>query len=88
MSKRRAVLQATTALVMATTLMPMHGAAHVQDATWLKVPGSFDFNAGTNWSTGTVPTDTAFFDTTHVSSVSISSGTYVSGWTFNAGATN
>jgi hypothetical protein len=33
-----------------------------QDATWLGNPGSGTFNTGSNWSTGSVPTGTAFFD--------------------------
>lgn len=42
--------------------------AHAQDATWKASPPSSDFNSGSNWSTGTVPTGTATFG---VSSVTI-----------------
>ena len=53
----RAALLASTALVAAGS------PAVAQDATWLNAPGSGNFNTGANWDTATVPTGTAFFDT-------------------------
>ena len=41
----------------------------------------------TNWTTGTVPTGTAFFGATTVPALTVTGGpTVVGGWTFNAGA--
>ena len=64
------------------------------DATWKSralVQGplfTFDFNAGDNWDTGAVPTDTAFFGATRTGAVSFSADvTTIGGWTLNAGAT-
>lgn len=64
------------------------GPAQSQDATWLAAPGSGDFNTGANWSTGTQPGsgDTAFFDTSNITSLTFSASTTIGGWTFNAGA--
>jgi autotransporter-associated beta strand protein len=82
---RMAALLATTALVAAAALLP--GAARAQDATWAATPGSGDFNSAANWSPAAVPTGTAFFDASGVTSLSFSAGTTtVGGWTFNAGA--
>ncbi len=62
------------------------GPAHAQDATWLASPGSANFDTGTNWSTGSVPIGTAFFDTSNTTNLSFSGNTTIGGWTFNAGA--
>ena len=75
-----AILLASSALCMA--VLP----AAAQNATWLNAPGSGNFNTGTNWDTGTVPTGTAFFDTSGVTALSFAGGTSLGGWTFNAGA--
>jgi hypothetical protein len=84
---RIAALLATTALVAVAALLP--GVARAQDATWLAAPGSNNFNVGTNWSTATVPTGTAFFDTSAVTSLTFSAAnTVVGGWTFNPGASS
>lgn len=40
-----------------------------QDATWLPSPGSSDFNTGSNWSTGTVPTGVATFGASNQTTV-------------------
>jgi autotransporter-associated beta strand protein len=61
-------------------------AARAQDATWLTAPGSGNFNTATNWSSGAVPTGTAFFGTSNTTSLTLSANTSVGGWTFNAGA--
>jgi hypothetical protein len=58
-----------------------------QDASWLPNPGSGDYSTNANWSTGLVPSGTAFFDTSSITSLSFSPTiTTVGGWTFNAGA--
>ena len=70
--------------------------AAAQDATWLAnpvffaTPGLGDFNDPTSWSTGTVPTGTAFFNTSTGTNLVVTepSGTTVGGMTFNAGASN
>ncbi len=84
-STKRAALLASTALCVAPYLAVPPAAA--QDATWLNAPGSADFNDAANWSPATVPTGTAFFDTSATTSLSIGAAT-VGGWTFNAGASN
>ena len=53
------------------------------NATWLANPGSDDYNTAANWDTGTVPTGTAFFDTSGVTNLSFSVDTSVGGWSFN-----
>jgi autotransporter-associated beta strand protein len=61
--------------------------ASAQDATWLNNPGSNDFGVGSNWSTGTVPTGTAFFGPSNTTTLATSGfGQTFGGWTFNAGA--
>lgn len=64
-----------------------------QNAIWLDpatVPGlsfgTFEYNAGANWSTGAVPVDTAIFGATTTPLVSIGGFTAVGGWTFTAAA--
>ena len=50
-------------------------------------PGSGDYSTNANWSTGLVPSGTAFFGTSSITSLSFSPNiTTVGGWTFNAGA--
>ena len=60
--------------------------AGAQDATWLASPGSADYNAGANWSTGTVPTGTATFGASSITNLTNSTNTNVGGWTFDASA--
>lgn len=84
----RTALLASTALAVATVISAP-GPARAQDATWLANPGSADFNTGSNWSSSSVPTGTAYFDATSTSSLAFSTGpTTVGGWTFNTGASN
>jgi autotransporter-associated beta strand protein len=83
--RRLAVLMATTALAAAALAPP---AAHAQDATWLAAPGSGDFNTASNWTPAQVPTGTAFFGTSNVTSLSFSANTTIGGFTFNAGASD
>jgi autotransporter-associated beta strand protein len=61
--------------------------AGAQDATWLSNPGSNDLGVASNWSTGTVPTGTAFFGSSNTTAVVTSGfGQTFGGWTFNVGA--
>jgi autotransporter-associated beta strand protein len=62
--------------------------AAAQDATWGTGVNSGDFNTGTNWDTGSVPTGTAYFGTSGNTALSFSNYTEIGGWTFNAGADN
>jgi autotransporter-associated beta strand protein len=61
---------------------------HAQDATWLPSPASNNFDAGSNWNTGTVPTGTASFGTSNTTNLAFSTGTTIGGWTFNSGASS
>src|SRR6516164_4130951 len=72
-----------TALVAATTL-PAAG----QDATWLQSPGSGDFNTAANWTPAAVPTGTAFFGPSNITSIAFQAFTPTSVGTlqFNPGA--
>ncbi|MGO4712232.1 hypothetical protein [Bradyrhizobium sp. 2TAF24] len=83
----RAALLAATAPVWAS--LP----AAAQDATWLAAPVSGVYDSFRNWSGGAVPSGTATFGASHITSLSIPSNdeanrTNVGGWTFNAGAGN
>jgi autotransporter-associated beta strand protein len=77
----RAHLLTTIAAVALLAAMP----AQAQDAMWLPNPGS-NFNTPANWSTNTVPTGTAFFGASSMTSLTFSELTPVGGFTFNAGA--
>ena len=81
---RSSALLATTALVAVTAFAP--GAARAQNATWLSLPASDDFNTRTNWSPGVVPGGTASFGTSETTALTFSADTTVGGWTFNPGA--
>jgi autotransporter-associated beta strand protein len=62
-------------------------AAHAQDATWNTTPGSADFNTAANWTPATVPTGTASFGTSSITSLTFSTAaTALGGFTFNPGA--
>jgi autotransporter-associated beta strand protein len=77
----RVVLLASTALSL-TAALP----AAAQNATWLANPGSGNFNTGTNWSTGAVPTGTASFGASSTTNLTIPNSVSLGGLTFNAGA--
>lgn len=47
-------------------------AARGQDATWLATPRSSDWNTGANWSSTTVPTDTATFGASNITTLTFS----------------
>ena len=58
-------------------------------AQWDAMPASGDWNTANNWTPATVPngsSDTATFDVSNTTSVSLSSNTEVNGITFNSGA--
>ena len=87
----RLALLASTALVMAGVL-PVARPVQAQDATWT---GSFSgvYTGGVNWSTGAMPTGTAFFGASARTSITIGGappdgGINIGGWTFNPGASN
>jgi autotransporter-associated beta strand protein len=83
---RRALLASTALASMALAVAAVQPAM-AQDATWLANPGSGDYSTNANWSTGLVPSGTAFFDTSSITSLSFSPNlTTVGGWTFNAAA--
>jgi hypothetical protein len=77
----RAHLLTATALALLTATF-----ARAQDATWSTNPGSGNFNTATNWTPATLPTGTAFFGPSSITSLTISSPTTLGGFTFNAGA--
>ena len=64
-------------------------ALYAGSAQWDLNPGSGDWNTTTNWTPVTVPnsaTDTATFDVSNTTGVSLSANTEVNGIVFNAGA--
>src|ERR1700712_1277565 len=79
----RHLLLASASLLALALAQP----AKAQDATWLVNPGSGDFTTGANWNPGT-PSGTAFFDTSSVTALSLSSTISLGGFTFNPGASN
>ena len=89
---RQALVLLCVALFAFVALIVTALPAAAQDASWSAfpfagpLPGTHDFNTGTNWTGGSVPTGTAMFGVSNVTSLSFSSNTSVSGWTFDAGA--
>jgi autotransporter-associated beta strand protein len=79
-----AALRATLLGCLCLTALP----AAAQDATWLATPATGDFNTATNWTPATVPTGTAFFNSSNTTSLTFSADTTIGGWTFNSGASN
>ena len=78
-------------LLLASSALVIFGAAPglAQNATWLQSPGSGDYNTGSNWSTGTVPTGTASFGQSNVTALTVTViNTQVDDWTFNPGASS
>jgi len=61
----RAHLLTTTAAVALLAALP----ARAQDATWSTAPGSSNFNTAANWTPATVPTGTAFFGASNITSI-------------------
>jgi hypothetical protein len=65
------------------------GFAHAGSATWDLNPASGDWNTAANWMPATVPdgpTDTATFDLSNTTNVSISSNTELNAIVFDGGA--
>jgi autotransporter-associated beta strand protein len=63
--------------------------AHAGSAIWDLNPGSGDWNTATNWTPATVPNgsaDTATFDVSNTTVVTLSASAEVNGIVFNAGA--
>ena len=54
--------------------------------TWLQNPGSNDWNTGTNWSGNAVPTVTANFATSSITTVTLSANATVNNIVFSPGA--
>ena len=65
-----ALVASRATVLLASVLISVAVSARAQDATWLANPGSGDFNDAPNWSTGAVPTGTAFFDTSNTTNLS------------------
>lgn len=79
----RRVLLASTALtsLLLATAFP----AAADDATWLASPATGDFNTAANWSSGAVPTGTAFFGASSTTTLSFRNMN-IGGITLNADA--
>ena len=60
--------------------------ALAQNATWNAAPASNDFDSAGNWTPATVPTGTATFGASNITSLTFSALTTFDGWTFQAGA--
>jgi outer membrane autotransporter protein len=71
-------------LLSATALTPWD--AFGQNGTWLSSPGSSNINTGSNWSSGTLPTGTATFGGSSISSLTVSNGFTIGAFQFNTGA--
>jgi autotransporter-associated beta strand protein len=84
-ARRRAALLASTALIIAADLALGVTPGQAQSATWAG-PGA-DWDTGTNWSTTTVPTNTATFAGAAPTSLTFSTATTsIATMQFNAGA--
>jgi autotransporter-associated beta strand protein len=59
--------------------------SNAQDATWLLMPASGDWNTGSNWNPPTVPSGTASFGASNITSIGIGTSG-ISSIRFNAGA--
>jgi autotransporter-associated beta strand protein len=74
----------TAALIAATCIESIE--ARAQDATWLASPSSNNFTSGANWSTGSVPSGTAFFGNSNTTTINPGLTPAIDGMTFNADA--
>ena len=75
-------------LLLLFVLSPLHS-AHADSATWNLNPISGDWNTATNWTPATVPngsSDTATFDQSNTTSVSLSASVEVNEIVFDPGA--
>src|SRR5438046_10453606 len=83
---RRTVL---SAVLNATIFAFIASFAHAGSAIWDLNPHSGDWNTKTNWRPATVPNgsaDTAFFDLSNTTGLSISANTEVNGIVFDSNA--
>ena len=74
---------------LASLLLLASGPALAVTPTWLTAPGTGDWNTGSNWTGGSAPNgpaDTATFDVSSITGISISANTQVSTITFTAAA--
>jgi autotransporter-associated beta strand protein len=80
----RAHLLTTTAAVALLAVT----SAHAQNATWNATPSSGDFNTAANWTPATVPTGTAFFGASNITSITFQpfTTTSIGALQFNPGA--
>jgi len=75
--------------VIAVLALSVTNGAFAGSATWNTSAGSTDWNTATNWTPQTVPnglSDTARFDVSNTTGISVSANTEVNGIVFNAGA--
>jgi hypothetical protein len=82
-------LRHVTGIVSALILMLCVHASNGSSATWKRNPRSGDWNTATNWMPTTVPngaSDTAFFDLSNTTGLSISANTEVNGIVFDSSA--
>jgi len=84
----RCRITVASASAFAAALIFSMPTAQGQDATWLPAPFNDDFNNTNNWNPATVPTGTAFFNTSNQTNLRFFSNTTIGGWTFNSGADN
>ena len=78
-----------TAAAILTLLLSTASSSFAGSATWLANPASMDWNTAANWTPGgppNGPSDTATFDVSTITGVSILADTEVSGIVFDAGA--
>jgi autotransporter-associated beta strand protein len=79
-----------SAVLLAAFILLLSGhTSYAGSATWRLNPISGDWNTANNWTPPTVPNgpaDTATFDFSNITDVSLSAGTIVNGIVFNAGA--
>jgi autotransporter-associated beta strand protein len=79
----------TAGLLPALILLLSIQTSHAGSATWLASPATGDWNTAANWTAGGPPNgsaDTATFDLSNTTGVSISASTEVNGIVFNPGA--
>src|SRR5438034_6431429 len=77
-----------TAAAILPLLLSTASSSFAGSATWLASPATGDWNTATNWTAGGLPngpSDTAFFATSDMTTVSLSANTEVNGTVFNAG---
>src|SRR4029077_6953407 len=79
----------TMAVISSSIMFLLSAMAQAGSATWDLNPGSGDWNTATNWTPATVPNgsaDTATFDLSNTTGLSISANTEVNGIVFDSNA--